>query len=268
MDVIAYDSGEQIGTLLAYSLRPTNAVVRGSEYLPDQAARGAHDSGSGQLDPPKPALKTEAKSHRRMPAEQQTMMIILMFGPNCVGKSSAARELAGRMNRAAYVETDLLKYLVAGGLVAWSAGLHPRKDPKEYRHQIALMTKNAALLACNFGAFGFDSVVEGLAFSEGPGSGWAEENLPGHDVRYVAVSCSPDVAIERAKERDGVIRDPTEYIEWQETVAHPTSGFDYVMDTSTLPIRDCVAACAAALQMEIAASPSAMGVEWDIVKAT
>ena len=41
-------------------------------------------------------------------------MIIILFGPNAVGKSTVGRELAGRMKRAAYVEADLLKYFVAG----------------------------------------------------------------------------------------------------------------------------------------------------------
>ena len=170
------------------------------------------------------------------------------------------------MKHAAYVEADLLKYLVAGGLVAWSAGLRPREHPEEYRAQIALRTKNAALLASNFGSFGFDCVIEGLDLGEGPGSGWAEENLTGHDVRYVAVVCSPDVALRRLQERDGTTRDANKYIEWQKTANAAESGFDHVIDTSTLPVHDCVSACGAALNAEVTASASAMGVEWDIVQ--
>ena len=170
------------------------------------------------------------------------------------------------MKHAAYVEADLLKYFVAGGLVAWSAGLRPPKHPEEYRVQIALMTKNTALLACNFGAFGFDCVIEGLDLSEGPGTGWAEENLVGHDVRYVAVVCNSDVALQRLQERDGTTRDASEYIEWQKTATLAESGFDYVMDTSTLLIHDCVTACAEALNIDVIESASAMGVEWDIVQ--
>ncbi|NKB67865.1 MAG: AAA family ATPase [Candidatus Latescibacteria bacterium] len=193
-------------------------------------------------------------------------MVIILFGPNAVGKSTVGRQLAGRMQRAAYVEADLLKYFVAGGLVAWSAGLRPRQHPEEYRVQIELMTKNTALLAGNFGAYGFDCVIEGLDLSEGPGSGWAEENLAGHDVRYIAVVCNADIALQRLKERDGITRDGSEYTNWLETAARKESGFDYVMDTSTVAVHDCVTACAKALNIDVVDSAAAMGVEWDIVQ--
>ena len=194
-------------------------------------------------------------------------MIIIMFGLNAVGKSTAAQELAGRMKRGAYVEADLLKYLVAGGLVAWSAGLRPRKHPEEYRAQIALRNKNVAVLACNFADSGFDCVVEGLdRETEGPGTGWAEKNLVGHDVRCVAVVCDPEIAMQRLLERDGHTREISEYIEWQQEVSLADSGFDYVMDTSTLSIHDGVSRCAAALDIEVTETASAMGVEWEVVK--
>mgnify|MGYP001398931554 CR=1 FL=1 len=194
-------------------------------------------------------------------------MIIIMFGPNAVGKSTSAQELAGRSKRGAYVEADLLKYLVAGGLVAWSAGLRPRKHPEEYRAQISLRNKNAAVLACNFDDSGFDCVVEGLdRETEGPGTGWAKENLVGHDVRYVAVVCDPEIAMQRLLKRDGHTQEISEYIEWQEEVSRADSGFDYVMDTSALSIHDGVSECAAALDIETTETASAMGVEWEIVK--
>lgn len=172
-------------------------------------------------------------------------MIIIMFGPNALGESTVGRELAGRMQRAAFVEADLIKYFVAGGLVAWSAGLKPRKHPDAYRVQCELKTKNTALLACNFDDHNFDCVIEGLdVSSEGPKTGWAETNLSGHDVCNVAVVCEPDVAWKRLQERDGdrSTRDGRQYIEWQEEANSRLSGFDHVMDTSTLSIDDCVTA--------------------------
>jgi cytidylate kinase len=193
-------------------------------------------------------------------------MVILIFGPNAVGKSSVGRELAGRMKRAAYVESDLLRYFVAGGLVAWSAGLKPKSHPEEYRHQLAMSTKGAALLACNFGAFGFDCVIEGLDPTEWKGTGWAEEHLVGHDVIYIAVVCNPDVVIKRLQERDGTTRDVNEYIEWKKTANLPASGFDYVLDTSTMSIRECVEKCGEVFKIDVNESASAKGVEWDIVQ--
>lgn len=196
-------------------------------------------------------------------------MIIIMFGPNAVGKSTSARALAGRMERGTRVEADVLKYFVVGGLVAWSGGKRPRKHPDEYREQISLRNKNAAALACNFDDFGFDCVVEGLDLeSEGPGTGWAEENLVGRDVRYVAVVCGPDIVQKRLRERGDAPRDVNEYIKWQESASLTDSGFDYVMDTSTLSIHACVSACATALNIEVTETPSVVGVESEVVKGS
>jgi chloramphenicol 3-O-phosphotransferase len=194
-------------------------------------------------------------------------MIILIFGPNAVGKSTTARELAAHMKRCAYVETDLLKYLIAGGLVAWSAGLRPKKHPEEYRRQIALRDANAAALARNFTEYDFDCVIEGLDLEiVGPCTGWAEEHLPGLEVRYIAIACDPEIAMNRWMERDGVTGDINRYIEWQKTVANPDSGLDYVLDTSTKPVDECIAECAAALGTSLAETALAYGVEWDTVK--
>ena len=88
-------------------------------------------------------------------------------------------------------------------------------------------------------------------------------------MRYVAVVCKPDVALKRLQERDGdgSTRDGRQYIEWQEEATSRQSGFDHVMDTSTLLIHDCVTACAEALNIPLSDAASAMGVEWDIVQS-
>lgn len=195
-------------------------------------------------------------------------MIIILYGLNAVGKSTTARDLAGRMKRAAYVEADLLKYMIAGGLVAWSAGQRPSENREEHRAQIALKNRNTALLAGSFDDAGFDCVIEGLHITEGPGTGWIEEHLDGHEVRCVALVCDPEIVMARRLERDGVTGNADEYAEWRKTAMLSESGFDYVVDTSVLPVHACVSACAEALGIEVTESATAMGVDWEVIKGT
>ena len=102
---------------------------------------------------------------------------ILLFGPGCAGKSTIGRALAHRLPRCAFIEVDELRYKVAGGLVALSAGKHPDEDPEEYARQSALGDRNAVALCHGFGEDGFSSVVEGLDDDRQPGTGWIEAQL-------------------------------------------------------------------------------------------
>ena len=61
--------------------------------------------------------------------------LILLFGTNCTGKSTIGAEIAGRLPKCSFIEIDELRYKVVGGLVAYSAGKHPREDPEEYERQ-------------------------------------------------------------------------------------------------------------------------------------
>ena len=94
------------------------------------------------------------------------------------------------MDRCAHVEVDALRYLVRGGLVAWSRGASPAEEPAEYARQCELGYRNAAVLCRQFAAEGFSTVIEGLGDGCHPGSGWAERELRGLRVWSAALVCS------------------------------------------------------------------------------
>ncbi len=158
---------------------------------------------------------------------------ILLFGPGCVGKSTIGRALAHRLPHCAYIEVDELRYKVAGGLVALSAGTNPGEDPAEYERQSALGERNAVALCHGFAEEGFSSVVEGLGENCLPGTGWIEEHLR-TQVRSALLVCS-DEELERRWPLDN--RDPRflpfilKSLEWFREQA---DRFGVVFDTTGL----------------------------------
>lgn len=193
-------------------------------------------------------------------------MIILMSGPNAVGKSTTASALAGHMKRGTYLEGDLLRVFVMGGLCAWSGGLPPWKHPVEYREQLDLRNLNAITLAANFERNGFHSVIEGLdADTIGPGTGWMDEHIPGLDVRHVAVICDPSLTQQRLIDRGDKPRDLEEYSGWLKEVENADPSFDHVLDTSSKTTMECVQECAAAFDIELD-EQTVFGIDWNVIR--
>ena len=79
---------------------------------------------------------------------------VLLFRPSCAGKSTLGRAVAGRLSRCAFIEVDALRYMVRGGLVAYSRGTPPWEQPEEYKRQRRLGVENAVRLARGFAAAG------------------------------------------------------------------------------------------------------------------
>ncbi len=127
----------------------------------------------------------------------------LVFGPSGAGKSAVAAALADALDRCAHIEVDALRYMIRGGLVAWSRGADPAKNPAEYARQCELGYENAAALCRQFGEAGFSSVIEGLGDGCFPGNGWAERELPGLRIWSASVVCSSAVLAERLAVRAG-----------------------------------------------------------------
>jgi chloramphenicol 3-O-phosphotransferase len=128
-------------------------------------------------------------------------VIILLFGPSAAGKSTVARMMAGRMPRCAHIEVDVLRYMVVGGLVAYSAGTPPWQAPQEYARQCRLGVENAVSLARNLARDSFSSVIEGLEDDCRPGSGWAQKALAGHRCLSVALVCDESTMTQRRRQR-------------------------------------------------------------------
>ena len=165
---------------------------------------------------------------------QGAPQIILIFGPSGAGKSTLARRLAAKLPRCAHIEVDALRYMVAGGLVAWSGGTSPALEPDEYARQCGLGMANAALLAGNFFAHGFSSVIEGLEDECRPGREWAARVLPNIPCRSIVVLCNEDVLRQRLEERGWKITpDKLAELAWYRANA---ALFDFTVDTtSTAP---------------------------------
>lgn len=130
--------------------------------------------------------------------------MVLLFGTNCVGKSAVGEALAGVLDRCAFVEVDALRYMVRGGLVAWSEGANPADHAEAYDRQRLLGYRNAAALARGFAAEGFSSVVEGLGEGCLPWTRWAAENLRELQVRSAVLVCDDATLAERWSERHGL----------------------------------------------------------------
>jgi predicted kinase len=84
--------------------------------------------------------------------------ILVVSGMPGVGKSTAARLLAGRTPRAAHVEADRLQELVVSGAVLPDAtGIGG-----EAERQLRLRLRNACLLARSFLEHGFTAVIDDI----------------------------------------------------------------------------------------------------------
>ncbi len=172
---------------------------------------------------------------------------MLVFGTNCVGKSSVGRALAGRIDRCAFIEIDELRYMIVGGLVAYSGGAKPWEHPDEYRQQCSLGLANAVRLAHGFAKAGFSSVIDGLDEECLPETGWARTQFSDLQIRNVALVCEPALS-QRWKERgwpDDAFRERRlEELAW---VRANRALFDCVFDTTRTEPVEAAASIAAQL---------------------
>lgn len=159
----------------------------------------------------------------------------LLFGPSGAGKSSVGIALAEAMERCAHIEVDGLRYMVRGGLVAWSRGKTPMDDAAEYTRQCELGYKNAVALCREFSSAGFSAVVEGLGDQCRPGTGWIEREFAGLGAQSILLLCTPN---ELERRLDGRPNWPSELtkaalqqLSWYES---NRSTFDVAIDTTEL----------------------------------
>ncbi len=89
--------------------------------------------------------------------EVEPGMVVIVTGPAGAGKSTVARELCRRFERAAHIAVDALRHMVVSG---YASPLPGRTDAEEARRQGELARRNAAALARNFACAGFHAVID------------------------------------------------------------------------------------------------------------
>lgn len=112
--------------------------------------------------------------------------IVVISGLPGVGKSTTARHLAGRFERAAHVEADRLQELIVSGAVLPGVdGIGP-----EAQRQLDLRLQNACLLGRAFVDAGFTAAIDDIVIGEAVDA--LERHLDGYDFDFVMLA--PDFA--------------------------------------------------------------------------
>ena len=83
--------------------------------------------------------------------------LLFITGPPAAGKSSVARALCSRLERAAHIEVDLIRHMVISGYASPIAGV---SDPLAAAAQNELQTANVVALARNFSLTGFHTILD------------------------------------------------------------------------------------------------------------
>lgn len=178
-----------------------------------------HFSIQGMPGKTKRITKTafDGKAAMNFKAKTPKQVVIFLRGGPAVGKSTICQALVEKIPLSARIEQDILRYMVAGGLVASRSNLAPSQYPEEYKYQCRLGDQNALVLARNFANAGFIPVIAGFNGGESaetfhllkhpdeiswyPDSEILNRELPGIRNFQVVLDASPDTISERMKQR-------------------------------------------------------------------
>lgn len=127
--------------------------------------------------------------------------VVIVTGPAGVGKSTIARELCLRFDRAAHINVDSLRDMVVSGYASPIPGV---SDPTAAEEQIRLGIANAAALARNFSEAGILPVIDDVLEASGELDTYLDALGPGADLRLITLLADRAILARRdaARPRD------------------------------------------------------------------
>jgi len=152
--------------------------------------------------------------------------VIVISGLPGVGKSTAARQLALRFDRAAHVEADRLQDLVvAGAALPGSEGID-----SQAREQLDLRLKNACVLARSFAEAGFTAIIDDIVIGSGVED--LTRHLDGVPVTFVMLLPDFDHVKQRWINMDSPFADRWDWID--DEIRNNTERIGHWLDTTAL----------------------------------
>ena len=172
--------------------------------------------------------------------------LIVISGLPGSGKSTVGRLLAESLERAAYIEADVLQHFVVAGLeLADHNGISD-----EGRQQLSLRLRNACLLAKSYVASGFtavvDDIVTGRRFEE------LVTALGGTEFEFVMLNPDFEVMKARWRRMGSPFAESWDWID--EEIQHDTPRIGLWIDSTHLTPDETLARIISGLDLEVAAT--------------
>ncbi len=156
----------------------------------------------------------------------------LITGIPGVGKSTVALELAGRLERAAHLEGDLLGLQVVSGRVL------PGEEPKDQSdRQVELVIRNQCLLARSYAEAGFTPVMDYVVSTRHLLDAY-RNYLLGAALHLVVLAPGKQVALERDDQRQKTAAPDWLYLE--DRFREELRDVGLWLDTSDMTVHETV----------------------------